>query len=180
MVLRLVRRFCNQYAPALRSASHAAHCTARHGAVAMRYPAGANIASPVNAARHSLPRHTSATAVRLGGTCQPRSARCRSRRRASGGRGAARGCQHSPAQRRARRVGGGDGRRHDRKPIATCAMSSSASCCGRHALDAWLRIERLTRLAVAARLQHRDEDADRALTAVLAQRRRVESAPWIN
>src|SRR6267143_4057508 len=37
----------------------------------------------------------------------------------------------------------------------------------------WLRIERLTRLAVAARLREPNEEADHALAAVLTQRRRV-------
>jgi hypothetical protein len=44
----------------------------------------------------------------------------------------------------------------------------------------WLRIERLTRIAIAARLGEPGTVADRALAAVLAQRRRVERAGWFN
>ena len=44
----------------------------------------------------------------------------------------------------------------------------------------WLRIERLTRLAVAARIREPDDDADHALAAELARRREVERAGWFN
>jgi hypothetical protein len=45
----------------------------------------------------------------------------------------------------------------------------------------WLRIERLVRLAVGARMREEPNDAaDRALRAVLVQRRAIERAGWFN
>lgn len=45
----------------------------------------------------------------------------------------------------------------------------------------WLRIERLTRLAVAARMREQgDDEADHALVAILVRRREVERAGWFN
>lgn len=40
----------------------------------------------------------------------------------------------------------------------------------------WLRVERLTRLAVAARMREPDDEADHALMAILVRRREVERA----
>ena len=45
----------------------------------------------------------------------------------------------------------------------------------------WLRIERLVRFAVGARMREEPNDAaDRALRAVLVQRRAIERAGWFN
>jgi hypothetical protein len=45
----------------------------------------------------------------------------------------------------------------------------------------WLRIERLVRFAVRARMRQEPNDAaDRALRAVLVQRRAIERAGWFN
>jgi len=44
----------------------------------------------------------------------------------------------------------------------------------------WLCIERLTRLAIAARMREPRDDADYALAAVLVRRREVERAGWFN
>ena len=44
----------------------------------------------------------------------------------------------------------------------------------------WLRIERLTRVVVAARLRMRNDDADHALAAVLVRRHEIERAGWFN
>ena len=44
----------------------------------------------------------------------------------------------------------------------------------------WLRIERLTRLVVAARRGEPGDEADHTLAAVLGQRQRVERAGWFN
>jgi hypothetical protein len=44
----------------------------------------------------------------------------------------------------------------------------------------WLRIERLTRVAVAARLRLLSDESDRALAAVLVRRHEIECAGWFN
>jgi hypothetical protein len=44
----------------------------------------------------------------------------------------------------------------------------------------WLHIERLTRIAVAARLRLLNDESDRALAAVLVRRHEIERAGWFN
>ena len=44
----------------------------------------------------------------------------------------------------------------------------------------WLRIERLTRVAVAARLHVPNSAADHALAAALVRRDEIERAGWFN